>query len=96
MNYLSSFSIHSESALPVRPNADNLLIGRGASRSTSPLRFNVPFISRHAELDEELQACAKLRAETFYTYPPERAFAGQAWPLGTLSSFIFRYQEGPL
>ena len=32
---------------------------------------------RHAYLDEELKACAKLRAETFYTYPPERAFAGQ-------------------
>ncbi|KAK9918680.1 hypothetical protein WJX75_005914 [Coccomyxa subellipsoidea] len=32
---------------------------------------------RPAESDAELRACATLRAESFYTYPPERSFAGQ-------------------
>ena len=32
---------------------------------------------RAAQTDEELQACATLRASAFYVYPPERAFAGQ-------------------
>lgn len=31
---------------------------------------------RGAQGDGELAACARLRARTFYPYPPERAFAG--------------------
>ena len=32
---------------------------------------------RSAESDAELRASATLRAESFYTYPPERSFAGK-------------------
>ena len=32
---------------------------------------------RAAERDCELQALAALRAQAFYAYPPERAFAGR-------------------
>ncbi|CAL8463977.1 g3512 [Coccomyxa elongata] len=35
------------------------------------------FTIRPAETDAELRASATLRAESFYTYPPERSFAGK-------------------
>ena len=65
------------------------------------------FVCRAAETDEELQACAVLRARAFYVYPPERAFAGQArsachagcrfrdlLPAATTDSFLIDFTNG--
>ena len=39
---------------------------------------------REAHTDDELWACARLRAQCFYAYPPEREFAGKVHRLPAL------------
>ncbi|KAL6769664.1 hypothetical protein ACKKBG_A31905 [Auxenochlorella protothecoides x Auxenochlorella symbiontica] len=48
-----------------------------AGKSSPETRQKLELTIRDLQGPEELQAVALLRAHAFYTYPPERAFAGQ-------------------
>lgn len=46
-------------------------------RAPNPYHWKEMMCNRPAETDAELRASATLRAESFYTYPPDRSFAGK-------------------
>lgn len=52
-------------------------MGAGSCQPISLSESVAVLACRLAESDEELQAAAWLRAQSFYVYPPERAFAGE-------------------